>query len=206
MASSSWTSPWVRGLGILLTVVLFAGCNGQSPMNGLLPKKQAPAGPMWEEPQFSAMRTALQKAVGGKKRTLSFSLTAESASIQVQDPAKPENVDAYEYRDGEVKGPTPVRLLGSGKLEDSLFDIDQVAIDRIPELAKAALQKLPLEGGKVLEVHVGMHEDIKAPDFGSGQMMKVERRIEMRVGLEGARRFGSVFADEKGNIVRASTA
>lgn len=68
------------------------------------------------------------------------------------------------------------------------------------------MQKLPLEGGKVIEVHVGMHEDIQAPDFGSGQMMKVTRQIQMRVGLEGARRFGSVFADVKGNIVRASTA
>src|SRR5262249_55049837 len=156
------------------------------------------AGPLWEEPQFTTMWKAFRQTLPGKRKILAFSVSAGSAEIRVQDPAKPENVDGYEYdaSEGKVKGPTPVVLMGSGKLEDSLFDLDQVAIDHIPELAKAALQKLPLEGGKILGVHVGRNEKVHTGDFSKGAGVTFTHDIEMRVDLQGTRRLGSVTADE----------
>jgi len=188
-----------RPLSVLSLTVLFLAC-GRSPAREAgsktrtepKPAAVAAAGPLWEEPQLSAMMKAYHDALPGKRMVLNFNMNVGGASLQVQDPAKPENVDQYNYRDGEVSAPIPVRLhLFGGKLEDSLFDWDQVAIDRIPELARVAMEKIPLEGGKVRGARVG-HD-----------IVDTDGKVYIRVDVEGTRKTGTLKADDKGNVVEA---
>jgi hypothetical protein len=152
-----------------------------------------PAGPLWEEPQLSAMMKAYREALPGKRMALSFNMNVGGASLQVQDPAKPENVDQYNYRDGALSAPIPVRLhLFGGKLEDGLFDLDAVAIEKLPELARAAMEKIPLEGGRVSGARVGRD----TMSFQDG-------KVYIRVDVEGTRKSGTLKADAEGNVVEA---
>jgi hypothetical protein len=187
MIPSSWT-PWrVRWLGVILMLGLLTGCDGKNPLQGSAPGLARPAGPLWEEPQFSAMMNAYRQALPGKRRALEFDINTERARLQVQDPAKPENVDAYEYRNGQLSQPIPVHLMGGGKLEDNLFGWDEVAVDRIPELAKTAMEKVPLEGGKILQIKASRN-------------LPFSDEVQIRVNLYGTRRSGYLKADAKGNV------
>jgi len=186
-----------------LAAVLIAGALAACDVNLAVPtpERTKPAGPLWEEPQFSKMMAEYQKALPGKRHALVFTIDADSAQLQVQDPAKPENVDAYQCHDGQLQGPIPVRLYGGGKLEDNLFDWDQVAVDRIPALVKTAKEKVPLEGGKVIEVKVRQDEEVHIDlQHGGPPMIQV---LRIHVALEGTRRIGALVADAKGNVISA---
>lgn len=151
-----------------------------------------PAGPLWEEPQLSAMMKAYHDALPGKRMVLRFNANVGGASVQVQDPAKPENVDQYNYRDGELGAPIPVRLhLFGGKLEDSLFDWNEVAFDKVPELTRLAMEKIPLEGGRVVGFRVGH------------QIVDTDGKVYILIDVEGTRKSGTLRADSKGNVIEA---
>ena len=150
------------------------------------------AGPLWEEPQLSAMMKAYHDALPGKRMVLRFNANVGGASVQVQDPAKPENVDQYNYRDGQLSPPVPVRLhLFGGKLEDSLFDWNEVAFDKIPELARLAMEKIPLEGGRVVGFRVGH------------AIVDTDGKVYISIDVEGTRKSGTLKADAKGNVIEA---
>lgn len=56
----------------------------------------------------------------------------------IQDPDKPENVDAYDYVAGKWQDPVPVKLRGDGKLEDNLINLDAIkGISKIPDMMRA---------------------------------------------------------------------
>jgi hypothetical protein len=183
-----------RPLAAVLMVLSFISCNGRS---GVV--RQAPpadratlpataAGPMWSEPQFSSMLQAYRQQLPGKRKALEFEITDERARLQVQDPAKPQNVDQYEYRQGRLTGPTPVQLMGeTDHLGENLFAWDEVAAERIPELAKTALAKVPIEDGRIVQVRVGRGI--------------VHREVHISVALQGPRGFGGLTADSKGKVL-----
>jgi hypothetical protein len=70
------------------------------------------------------------------------------AEVKVQDPAKPANVDDYEYTGGEVSDPSPVKLSGDGALEDNLFLASSIAWDKLPAMFEQATASIPAEGSK----------------------------------------------------------
>lgn len=86
----------------------------------------------------------VEAKVGAPLRVLDLAAENGGLRIQVQDPAKPENVDQYELRDGRLAGPLPVKLLGPGTLAASLFPISAVDLARIPEFTRAALARLAI--------------------------------------------------------------
>jgi hypothetical protein len=93
------------------------------------------AGPREDEALWSAKRlpkllAKYHEALPGKIRALEFIIYSNRAQMQVQDPAKPENVDQYDYS-GTISAPIPVRLHGSKNLEANLFGLDEVAFDRV---------------------------------------------------------------------------
>ncbi len=181
---------------VALTALALVSC-GRSPAPDAAQSSQpepaaAPAGPLWEEPKLSVMMKAYREALPGKRMVLNFSLNVGGASLQVQDPAKPENVDQYNYRDGKISAPIPVRLhLFGGKLEDSLFDWDTVSLEKIPELARTAMERIPLEGGHVVGARVG-HD-----------VVDTDGKVYIKVDVEGTRKSGTLKADAEGNVVEA---
>jgi hypothetical protein len=69
--------------------------------------------------------------------------------LSIADPAKPENVDQYNYKDGEWSDPEPVKLSGGGKLSDNLISLDEIAYKAVPDMMKIADEKAKsVEGGK----------------------------------------------------------
>ncbi len=49
--------------------------------------------------------------------------------LSLQDPNKPENIDHYEYDEGQWKEPVPVQISGGGNLEDNLFPLNEVKFE-----------------------------------------------------------------------------
>lgn len=69
------------------------------------------------------------------------------ATVQAQDPAKPANVDEYEFTGTKVGKPAPVTITGDGDLEANLFLASTIAWDQIPAMMDQAVAEIgPLEG------------------------------------------------------------
>jgi hypothetical protein len=101
-----------------------------------------------EKPLSQAI-AALTQAVGGEVMALELRMYPSRVVLQAQDPKRPSNVDQYVYHDGKVSAPVPVKLQGTGKLEDNLFPLAELSLERIPPLAGRALAELRLENGHV---------------------------------------------------------
>jgi hypothetical protein len=195
------------------------------------------AGPLWDEPQFTAMLQAYRQRFPGRRRALRFEIYSRNARLVVQDPSKPANVDSYQYLDGTLGGPSPVNVSSAlelgGTLEESLFDWDQVTLERIPALVQESIARTKLEGGRVEQVKVwrGMpsseamsrqfDQEFKqrdreirqrlaamakgvTPRSGRAQIFPpLGREVEIRIVLEGTRQSGWLTADAKGNVTEA---
>lgn len=101
--------------------------------------------------------TALTAAVGtDNPKLLKLSFYDSYAMAEVQDPKKPENVDGYNWRDGKLSPPNPVKIIGSGKIEDNVFPLKDVNIVGLPDLTKEIMAKLKdVEGGTMIGYTVG---------------------------------------------------
>jgi hypothetical protein len=113
-------------------------------------KRTAGAGKMFETPaDLQDFIAQLTKAVGSDNpNVLKLSFYDAYAMVEVQDPAKPENVDGYTYRDGKLSPPNPVKVIGSGKISDNVFPLKEVNLDGLPDLTKEIMEKLKdVEGG-----------------------------------------------------------
>jgi hypothetical protein len=195
------------------------------------------AGPLWDEPQFTAMLQAFRQRLPGERRALRFEIYSRDAKLEVQDPAKPANVDSYQYLDGTVSGPSPVHVATAlelgGTLEENLFDLDQVTLERIPSLVQESIARTKLEGGKVEQVKVArtspsaaamsrqMDEEFRQREqelrqrlAGMAKGGKLEsrraltfpplaREVQISIALEGTRQSGWLWADAKGNVTEA---
>ncbi len=100
-------------------------------------------------PAFATAAVQAFRAQLGEFKGLEMVLHVDNsnATLQVQDPAKPANVDQYEYRGTSVEGPSPVKLTGDGDLESNLFAVGEVAWDQLPAMMDQAVTTIgPLEG------------------------------------------------------------
>lgn len=102
--------------------------------------------------QLREFLAALTAAVGGDNpNLLDLSFYDSYAMVQVQDSNKPENVDGYTWRNGELSPPSPVKIIGGGKIEDNVFPLKDVNIDGLPDLTKEMMEKLKdVEGGSMV--------------------------------------------------------
>jgi hypothetical protein len=91
----------------------------------------------------------LTAAVGSENpNILKLSFYDSYAMAEVQDSKKPDNIDGYNYRNGKLSQPTPVKIMGDGKISDSVFPLKDVNLDGIPALTKEIMEKLKeVEGG-----------------------------------------------------------
>lgn len=69
-------------------------------------------------------------------------------TFQVRDPANPDNVDQYTWDGTGVGNPEPVRLTGSGSLDDNVFSVAEVTQAGL-EAAYLVVEDQKVEGGEV---------------------------------------------------------
>lgn len=120
-------------------------------------------------------------------RILRAVIYPEYAFVQVQDPTILENVDEYRWR-GTLAEPSPVRLVGTGDLEDSLYSADEADWAVIPALVAAAPTLTEIPDGAVTHVIVERPLPFSAD-------------VRMRVFVNGERNSGYVDADALGNVL-----
>ncbi len=56
--------------------------------------------------------------------------------INILKPGTTDQVDNYKYKGGTWTGPNPVKITGSGNMEDNVQSIDAIDFSKIPEIYK----------------------------------------------------------------------
>ena len=115
----------------------------------------------YNHPGFLRDKAAITKAVDELKKMDKFAgkkiMVFQNLSVhddgrilmEIQDPAKPENIDHYEYSEGKWEAPEPVKISGKGEMADNLTPLDDIAITAVPEMMKITDEKAKtIEGGK----------------------------------------------------------
>lgn len=130
----------------------------------------------------------LRKAISGRIMIDELTLYADSATLDIQDPRRKENIDRYSYRDGAIREPVPVKLSGDYTQEDldaSVFPLESIDFSLIPRMIQDAKERLKMPDGKttVLTLKRGwpFNDDVR-----------------WHVGVSNVRHTGSVEYDLKG--------
>lgn len=102
-----------------------------------------------------ALRAALGQVLaqaGPSPQVLELSMRPDRIILQARDRKQPTRVLQHEVRGDGLLPPTPVRLEGSGALEDNLFPLSDVALDALPEMMAQAVESVDPEHGKVTHI------------------------------------------------------
>lgn len=103
------------------------------------------------EPFAAALRTRFGKDL----RIRSLSVRAESADVEVQDPAVPQNLDSYPFEDGTLGTPEPVHAGRNQKhFKASLFPLAEVDLSVLPRLVADAGRRAETPDARVVEVRI----------------------------------------------------
>jgi hypothetical protein len=125
----------------------------------------------------------------GAVQVTSFDLYDHYAIFEAQDPAKPENIDRYTYRDGVLEDPEPVHVDQSllDDLPNRLFSLSEVNWAAVSALSATALVELAIEDGE--PNHLGVDRG-----FDGGP-------VELSLSVSGPRRSGYADATADGTVV-----
>jgi len=138
---------------------------------------------------------AFKKKIGEPVKVLSLEIERDVATLRAQDPKNPQNVDEYKYVKGFVAGPTPVRLNSLESISDgTLFDLNLIDLGATEALAKAAMERTKVEGGKVRKMTIERGLQIASNVSKSGN-------VRWTVEVEGPRESATATANSKGQIV-----
>lgn len=131
---------------VVVAAVTLAGGNA-------LTDEAANTGSLLEAPEpFAA---ALRSRFGTDLRIRSLSVRAESADVEVQDPAVPENLDLYPFEDGALGTPEPVQAgRNQRQLKASLFPLAEVDLSVLPRLVPDALRRAETTEARVAQVRI----------------------------------------------------
>ena len=138
----------------------------------------------------SDLTAQLRKAVKGRVMIDEMTLYRDSATLFIQDPNRKENLDSYEYRDGKLKAPEPVKLSGDytqASLDAGMFPLESVDFTLINSMIEDAKTRLKMPDGKVTVLTLKRGD----PDFN-------QYDVRWHVGVSDARHTGSVEYDLKG--------
>ena len=139
----------------------------------------------------SELTAQLRKAVAGRVMIDELTLSRDSATLDIQDPKRKENIDRYSYRDGKLKlPPDPVKLSGDytqADLDAGVFPLDSIDFKLIPTMIEDAKTRLKMPEGKVTVLTLKRGD----PDFNQFD-------VRWHVSVTDARHSGSVEYDLKG--------
>jgi hypothetical protein len=151
-----------------------------------------------ERDRAAAAIAAIEKQVGAAPaQSTDILVYPEYMDVKAQDPAIPEHIDEYEWRDGNVSGPEPVHLSGpQADTDASLFPTRVVPWRDLP----AIVNKVEAQARHARPIRI---EDARA------SYVIVERstspaddgRVEISIYLEGPRRSGRAELTASGDII-----
>ena len=136
---------------------------------------------------------ALRKAISGPIMVYKLNLSELSAEVDVQDSAKKENIDRYEYEKDGFGKPRPVTLRGrytQKALDAAVFPLESIDFSLVPKMIADARQLLAMPDGKTNAVFLESGRPHKKPFW--------------HVGVTDARHHGAVAYDLKGRKLSTS--
>jgi hypothetical protein len=184
---------------ILILMMAVLGCrnlnrrsnSNNNNYNRRTPPTQTVDENLFEQGKMKEVVAMFEKEVGGTVKVLSFTIYKNFSTLQAQDPNKPENVDEYTYRNGKIDK-RPVKLYGSGKLEDNLFPLSDLNIDAVATLHEEAQNK-----AKEKEV-----EGAKDPYMIIKKNLPFSNKVIWRVYMSGTRKNLYMEADADGKVLK----
>jgi hypothetical protein len=136
----------------------------------------------------SDLAAQLKAAIPGRVMIDELTLYRDSASLDIQDPRRKENIDRYKYRDGKLAPPEPVKLSGDytqADLDAGVFPLESVDFKLIPAMIADARTRLKMPDGKVTVLTLKRGFPFNAD-------------VRWRLAVSDARHMGSVEYDLRG--------
>jgi hypothetical protein len=141
--------------GVTMALAVAAGMGAASLV--AQPRETPPAPSLLEAP--APFAAALRSRFGKASRILSLRVQADSAEVQVQDPAMPLHVDRYEFEGGSLGEGEPVPVGRSRRgLEARLFDLADVDLTIVPTLLSDARTRARTEDARATHVMIARKE------------------------------------------------
>jgi hypothetical protein len=174
-------------LAALVSAALLQACN-QRAIESWLSQSTEAEPTLYSEAAFERALTELRKRVPSPIESLSLLVYSDRLVLQARDTAARNNVLQYVVRGGRVTDPIPVKLIGTGKLDDNLFPLDAAKVDAIPRLVREAQTKANIPEGNVVRVLLKRN-------------LPESMDIQFRVFVTSQRRDAYLDADQQGNLI-----
>jgi hypothetical protein len=187
-----WSSSSVRvGLFVLLglTTTLLPACNeraieswlSEGQTSGTLPS-------LYSDEAFPRAMSEIRKRLPAPVQVLSLLVYSDHLVLQAEDPAARGSALQYVYRAGTLSVGVPVKLLGTGRLEDNVFPLDAAKVSAVPRLARAAQKKADIPEGTVARVLLKRN-------------LPESMDIQFRVFVTSQRRDAYIDANQEGTLL-----
>jgi hypothetical protein len=166
----------------LLLCLALVGCNdAKQALTELRAESSAPVDPFASD-AVARGAAELERTLGAPVQALSVEVTPHRILFSVQDPKMPDNVDAYELRNGVLLPPQPVQLMGGGDLAANLFPLAEVPLGRLPELCSTAAKSSGVEDGKVQSLTIRRKFSALASMPGAAELQAAMERSRLEMG------------------------
>jgi hypothetical protein len=142
-------------------------------------------GPLYLEGAAERVAADFAAELGVPVRVRSFVLYPDGATVEAQDRARPDRFDRYLYRGGKVRRPEPIDI-SDDEIEGTLFGLDDLPLDRIPDMVRAAVAEGGVEGGDVTHMYASR---------------RAGRPIELTAYVDGLRGRAAVHFDAAGDLL-----
>lgn len=180
-------------LCLALVTLALLGCEQQgekarrSRSEAVASASQAMSGPsLLARERLSAALAELRAKASGK--LLRLEIRPTELLLQAEDSNTPGAVVELRYRDGKVGEPEQAVLRGKGQLADNLFDLADVKLDAVPELAREAVRRVDAENGTVELVLIR-------------RALPESDEVRLRVYVASPRQSGYIDADRTGQLL-----
>jgi len=174
-------------LAAFVSPALLPACNQRAIESWLSQSAEAEPS-LYSDGGFARALTELRKHVPSPIEALSLLVYSDRLVLQARDPAARNNVMQYIVRNGRATDPIPVKLIGTGKLDDNLFPFDAAKVDAIPRLVREAQSKANIPEGNVVRVLLKRN-------------LPESMDIQFRVFVTSQRRDAYFDADQQGNLL-----
>jgi hypothetical protein len=184
----------IAGIALLL-IGLGACTTTTSDTTG--PESDLPVDLLHDHGRAARAIAAIEQAVGASPaRVGEVTVYPEYLITEAQDPAIPDHINRYEWRDGDVPPPEPVQLSGpQEEVEASLFPTSAVQWAELSSMVRTAeratLHNTPLRIEEPAAQYVIVDRSSSSADDG---------RVLVRIYVTGPRRSGYVEMTASGEI------
>jgi succinyl-diaminopimelate desuccinylase len=182
----------VAALGVLVLVLVSFGTTGCESTTGATERRMdavanpAPSAPSYlERAEVKRWLPTLSQRLRSA-RVLVLDVREHALVVQAEDMTHPSRVLEYTLENGDFPEPVRAEVRGSGELAQNLFALKDVALEKLPELARLAVAQVDAENGRVSRVVVR-------------RQLPQSEAVRFRVYVESPRLNGQADFDASGN-------